>query len=143
MAATTTARKTLSLEEAKYHETIERDVSSGVEILAGTMVALNASNEWIVAGATGHVMALGRAQRTVEADDTDRSLRVDGGVFRWENAGDIAANDVGKQCNALDNQTVDMASTTKPAGIIYDLDDYGVWVIQGMSTLARQAATAT
>ena len=144
MTATTTKRNTPCLEEAKYYETIERNVADGLEVLAGTQVALNNANEFIDAGGTNHTRTVGRAQRTVKADDTYRSLRVDGGIFKWENGGDIQADDIGKLVGSPDNQTVSLATaSSKPGGVVYDLDAYGVWVIQGLSVTVQGAQGPT
>lgn len=86
--------------------------------------------------ATG-LIPCGRFEETV--DNTDglaaaKSVRVKDGVFRWANsagADEIAKAQIGDTCYIVDDQTVAKTSATNtrsPAGIIVDVDSYGVWV---------------
>lgn len=133
MAALTEERK----------KTIERPgrertfgVSAGVEIFAGAGVVLSGGFAEPATTATG-LTSVGRAEETVDnsgGGDGDKTVRVRRGVFPFENsaaADEITAADIGATCYWVDDQTVaktDGTSTRSAAGVVFDVDDDGVWV---------------
>lgn len=116
-------------------------------ILAGALVALDASG-WARPGATATgLRAVGRAESRVDnsgGSDGDLSVTVKRGIFRWDNAaGDaITAAHVGGLAWIVDDHTVAATSgsnTRSPAGRVMAVDAMGVWVATGMMTLTSPA----
>ena len=138
MAATTVDINT----QRKYVERVVADnakVAANTTIPAGALVAANATGDLIntadVAGAT----VLGRApRRMVNATGAAATITpkafVEAGVFKYKTTGAqaITAADIGKNCFALDNQTVvRTAGVTNQniVGVVESIDPDGdVWV---------------
>lgn len=134
MAALTGERRTAQRDGT----TLNLPVKAAVKCFAGGMAVFDQANGVVRPGvtATGQV-PLGRFKATVDnsaGSDGDLNAEVSVGVFRWLNstAGDlIAADDIGKLCYVVDDQTValtDGTSTRSVAGRIVDVDAEGVWV---------------
>ena len=115
----------------------EFPVAASTTLYAGAMAALNASGQMVpVSTATG-LIAIGRCE--ARADNSagaagDVTGKAKAGVFRFGNsagADEIAADDIGKTCYGVDDQTValtDGTSTRSSVGKIFDVDAQGVWV---------------
>jgi len=108
-------------------------IAANTKILKGTLVGLDSAGRAIAATtAATCVRVVGKASSTVNnltgselggaAGATD--LEVEHGIFNWMNsaaADEIAADDIGKLCYAVDNQTVALTSdggTRQIAGLI-------------------------
>jgi hypothetical protein len=121
--------------------------SFGVEantiIFAGTIVCIGADGYAVPGSAAPGLLCVGRAE--YQANNLDNTatgagaagfLNVDvrRGVFRWQNSADgdaITEESLGEKCYIVDSQTVALTSnggTRSVAGVIFDVDAYGVWV---------------
>lgn len=112
-----------------------RPVAAGARIFAGGMVFL--LNGLASAAVNAAALVDGRAGETVDNRDGgngDLLVDVDRGTFAFASAGGadaIATDDIGKDCYAVDDQTVGLTNGggTRPrAGRIEDVDAAGVWV---------------
>lgn len=103
---------------------------AGGTIFAGAMVALDAAGKLVPASASGTIV-VGVAQHGAKAGD---GVRVRRGVFNFTDAGGekaLTRADVGTVCYAADDQTVQKEAGTPAApvaGLIMDVDGFGVWV---------------
>lgn len=117
-------------------------IAADVKIWKGAQVALNSSGEAVPADtiANGAVTAVGKASATYDntgglAGAVD--VEVEFGTFGWDSAGGgdtIAADDVGKVCFMVDDQTVALTNgsdTRGIAGLITEVRDDQVFVWQG------------
>lgn len=110
-------------------------------IYAGSLVCLGADG-FAVPGTTAlGLTPLGRAERRVDNSDGESGavrVRYRRGCFRWDNspaADEITAAEIGNACYVVDDQTVaksDGGGTRSHAGIIADVDAFGVWVLTGV-----------
>lgn len=137
MANLTAPRSTTKL----YSNTLRNlPVAAATLIHQGSLVAID-DGFAVPARAEAGLVAAGRAE--FGADNRsgaagDASVEVQRGVYAWENdpAAPVTQALVGKPCFVLDDQTVSASGApdaggvpTRPeAGIVYQLDDQGVWV---------------
>lgn len=84
--------------------------------------------------ATG-LIAVGRCEENVLTGTSNtRKIKARSGIFKYGNsaaADAIAADDIGKECFLVDDQTVALTNGTNTrsrAGVIYGVDSDGVWV---------------
>lgn len=133
MTATTVERDTPLKEGVLF----TRKVAGTKKILAGTIVALNATGYATPGAVAATLVADGRAEETVDntdGADGDLNVTVRKGVFRFANSADadlITIAEIGDNCYIVDNQTVAKTSDTNArsvAGKIVDVDAAGVWV---------------
>jgi hypothetical protein len=107
---------------------------------AGGLAAVKAGEYTPGAVATGMVGA-GRFRTTVDNTDDGEVVDVEQGLFRWANSATvdaITAAHVGAICYIVDDQTVALTSagaTRSPAGVIYEVDSVGVWVLMTAEAL--------
>jgi len=146
MAALTAGRNTPRLDDSL----VSGPVAADTTIYAGALVARNAAGDLIEGGTATGLVGVGIAER--EADNAggaagDATVVVIPGIARMENsaAADlIAADDIGKLCYIVDDQTVALTngtSTRSAAGLIVGVDAVGVWVrFDEMLTRAAVAA---
>lgn len=141
MTATTNAR--LTDFAGAYPARGTFPIAADTLILKGTMVALDSSGRAQEANtiANGAVAAVGKASATY--DNTGGSagamdVEVEFGVFGWltktGGGDDIAADDVGKVCYMVDNQTVALTSDSSArgiAGFVTEVREGKVYVFQG------------
>jgi hypothetical protein len=118
-------------------------VTAGVVCMEGGLAVLDSSG-YVKPGvtATGLVpvgMFIHRADNSAAgASNGDILADVESGIFRWENGDSITIASIGDRCYIGDDQTVysdDGTGTRSVAGVVVDVDDYGVWVDTGMSVL--------
>lgn len=139
MTAATSERLTSRRSDDVFPSLGSAPIGAGETILAGTIVCLDSADSGrAVAGATGTgLICAGRARATygsatVLADAV--TVEFESGCFAFKNSasGDaIAADDVGKACYVVDNQTVALTSDSGArsyAGNVFAVDSYGVWV---------------
>lgn len=104
-------------------------VADDAIIYGGGMVCLNADGKAVPAsGTAGLSSVVGVAQTQMSGG---RKLLVRRGCFCFDaQAGDAPALvDVGKTCFVADDATVKKTKDSSPvAGIVFDVDDLGVWV---------------
>jgi hypothetical protein len=118
-------------------------IAANTKILKGTLVGLDSAGRAIAATtAATCVRVVGKASSTVNnltgselgGAAAAADVEVEYGVFNWANsagADEIAADDVGKLCYAVDNQTVALTSnggTRQMAGLISGFYDSKVEV---------------
>ena len=115
----------------------EGPVAASQTIFAGALVAVNAAGN-IVRGATATgLIGLGRAEERIDnaaGSAGDVQVRYRPGIYRFANsasADEITAEDIGKVCYIVDDQTVALThatNTRSPAGAVEGVDALGVWV---------------
>lgn len=112
-------------------------VAAAAKIYAGSLAAASATGFLQPAATAADIVVLGRADEHVDNSggaDGDATATVRRGVFRWANsagADEIENTDVGKDCYAVDDQTVALTSDSNArskAGKIVGVDGAGVWV---------------
>lgn len=134
MTALAQDRQTLSRDGRDF----SRPVAAATIIYAGSMVAIDTDGNLVPASADATLKVCGVADEYVDNSAGaagDKSCRVvRGKLYRFGNsavADEIALDDYGDTCYAVDDQTVALTSdtNTRPAaGIIRDVDANGVWV---------------
>jgi hypothetical protein len=153
MTASAINKLTPTMGLAPMPEFDDLPVAASEHILAGTMVAADASGDLVMltAANSSSVKVLGRAEQ--EKDNSSGiagalSCRVRYGIFHYANkAGDeLADSDRFSLCYAADNQTVsatDGGATRGIAGVVIDVDSTGVWVLQGPMASALGGLSVT
>lgn len=139
MAATTVEISTPKWDPKSVPIIVEFPVKASTKILAGTMVGTDATGYVVpVTLATG-IIIWGRAMSTQDnTSGANGALRVqiECGIFRWANGETITIASRGLAAYGADNQTVKTTSTgASKAGLIFDVDSQGVWVLQGPAYL--------
>lgn len=120
-----------------------RQFEAGAKIYAGALVALNTAGKAVPASDTAGLTVVGRAEITAESG---KMVTVKTGCFLYGNSTSAAvtAAEVGKVCYVADDQTVAKTGTNSiVAGLVYDIDKKGVWVLVGtqpVSITVQQAA---
>lgn len=105
----------------------------------GSLAVLDSSG-WCKPGVTATgLIAVGMVEERVDnSSGANGALNVPvrAGIFRWENSDAITKTSIGDTAYVVDDQTVAKTSTGKsPAGIIVDVDSYGVWVSTNPASL--------
>lgn len=136
MTALAADRDTLERHDPRsmMHDIVGTD---STQYYRGGIVCVSTATGKLVKGATATTqVAIGRCEENyLTGTSNTRCIHCKSGIFKWNNsaAGDaIAADDIGKTCYIVDDNTValtDGTSTRSKAGIVYDVDaDGGVWV---------------
>lgn len=135
MAALTADRDTL--EKASAHSQLHAEVGgSSTQFYKGGIVVLDQADGLLkkATTATG-LIALGRCEENVLTGASNtRKINCRSGIFKYGNsaaADAIAADDIGKDCYLVDDQTVALTSNSSArsrAGKVYGVDSDGVWV---------------
>jgi hypothetical protein len=110
-------------------------VLNGEILYAGGMLAMNTSTmEVQMASDSAGLVVLGRCPKYVDNTFDGEVSNVDFGVFQYANSTTypLTKTYIGKVCYAEDDNIVGHSPGTNAvkAGIVYDVDDEGVWVIQ-------------
>jgi hypothetical protein len=118
----------------------EFTVKDAAHIYTGAMVALDTtSGEVEPAADAANLVVLGRATAEVDNADDGLGVLVEQGIFRYANSGSnaLARTDIGSVCYVEDDLTVgsDGGTNDVVAGLVYDVDADGVWVVQSASTI--------
>lgn len=132
MAAATGPRNTVKLNDSKLKVP---PVAANTQVFQGSLVALK-DGFAVPAAADATQVVIGRANTGADnrgGAPGGASVEVERGVFAWANDGAAPVTQalVGKPCFVLDDQTVSASSSsnTRPqAGIVYQIDDDGIWV---------------
>lgn len=112
-------------------------VAAGVKILAGALVALNATGFLVPGSASTTLKDAGRAEETVDntgGSDGAVSATYRKGIFRFDNSTStdaIARADIKADCYIVDDERVaktNGTNTRSVAGKVFDVDAVGVWV---------------
>ncbi|MES2987673.1 MAG: hypothetical protein V4808_07190 [Pseudomonadota bacterium] len=117
-------------------ELIELGAAASKTFFAGGIVALSAAGYATPGAVAATLIGLGRCEERVTSSAVAgaEKVKIRTGVFRYANSasGDlIAADDIGKPCYIVDDQTValtDNSAARSIAGFIHDVDAQGVWV---------------
>lgn len=142
MAALTEERDTPRMGNAPIPNNLNFPVAAAVKIYNGSLVSIDSSGNARPARATSTDTVVGRATDTVDntaGSAGDLNVEVEQGVFAWENSSssdEIAADDVGKICYVVNDQTVALtssSSTRPPAGVVVRVDGDGVHVESHLS----------
>jgi hypothetical protein len=115
-------------------------VKDAAHIYCGVMVAINTSTGEVEPAAdAANLVVLGRAAAEVDNAEDGLEIGVEQGLFRYLNSGSnaLARTDIGSVCYVEDDQTVgsDGGTYDVVAGLVYDVDADGVWVLQNAATL--------
>lgn len=126
-----------------YELVLEPAVVTGQTIFKGAMVQLSTAGLAIKAGGANPKAVIGRALETVESAAAGTTIRVEQGVFKWDNLGGdpVETADIGSPCYVTDDQTVHQTDggTDIIAGTVVGVDSDGVWVL----TVFPQASGVT
>lgn len=135
MAALTANRDTPELASpwAMEHAYLGTD---STQYFRGGLVCVSGSTGRMVKGSTATgLIAIGRCEEDILTGASNtRKIRARSGIFPFANsasADEIAADDIGKDCFIVDDQTVALTNGTNTrslAGKVYDVDASGVWV---------------
>jgi hypothetical protein len=125
----------------KHAQRNERVFGVGADevIYQGALVAIDSADGFLYAGAASTTLiAVGHALEAVDATglaDGVATCRVSTHAARWNNsaaADEITATDIGATVYIVDDETValtDGTGTRSAAGVVYQVDADGVWVI--------------
>lgn len=110
--------------------------ADSTQFYKGGMICLDQSDGRVKKGATATTLvALGRCEENrLTGSSNTRTVRAKSGIFKWLNSGAadaIAADDIGKDCFIVDDETVALTnggSTRSKAGTVVAVDSDGVWV---------------
>lgn len=140
MAALTAQRDT----QEKFHPAAMVHAytpAASTQFFKGGLVALDQSDSGLLkkGAVSTTLVCIGVCQENFTSPASNsRKVKARSGIHGpFENsagADEIAADDVGKDCFIVDDQTValtDGTSTRSKAGTIYDVDSDGVWVFIG------------
>ena len=100
-------------------------------IYVGAITCVDTNGEAVNAADTATLVAVGRAEATVDNTADGELITVGRGVYQWENGGSFTDADIGTTAYVEDNQTVTtlaLASNNVAVGKIIDVDSDGVWV---------------
>lgn len=115
-------------------KTLSLKVAAAVKILAGVLVAVNASGYAVPASDTEGLKVIGKAYVTVDnsaGSAGDASVIVERGTFRFANSTThaLAQANIGGFAYVEDDAVVAGETTNGViAGIVLEIEDCGVWV---------------
>jgi hypothetical protein len=108
------------------------------DFFIGQLVAIDSADGRLYPAASGdlNLQVCGRCEEeySTGASETTKKIKFKSGIFAYDSGGTfeaIAADDRGKVCYVVDDQTVGVSGATGAnaiAGRVYDVDSYGVWV---------------
>lgn len=139
MAALAAGRTTKR--RGEIHHRYSRGLNASATVYEGGLVAFDVATGYLVAGrvsTTDIVKGVARDTYVNDATAGAKIAHLDAGVFCFASgtaADAIAADDIGKLCYVIDDQTVgvtDGTATRVIAGRIFDVDSHGVWVAVGL-----------
>lgn len=139
MAALTAGRQTKRRGELGHR--FGKGLNASATVFEGGIVSLDVSTSLLVAGrASTTDIVKGVARDTYVNGSTAGAVvaELDTGIFAFASgsaADAILADDIGKLCYVIDDQTVgltDGTGTRVVAGRIFDVDTHGVWVAIGL-----------
>ena len=110
-----------------------RQFESAGEIYAGALVALNSSGKAVPASDTAGLRVLGRAETRAK---TGEMVTVRSGCFLGKNGSSTAALEAADQTVGKTGGTNSIA-----AGLVYDVENRGVWVLTGAQPVTVNITT--
>ena len=119
-------------------------MATSATIYAGTGVAIGSDGKVVHASQSGALYTLGVAQETFVSAAAGQLISTGEGIFRMANAAGhllTIANRFGP-CYWSDDQSVGTDSSKLVAGVVYDVDASGVWVIMGPCLVTSVATGA-
>lgn len=117
----------------KFDQIDEMVMNTSASIYQGSGVAVGSNGKIVHASQAGALYTLGVAEETILAAAAGTTIKSREGIARFANdAGHLVsiANRLGP-CYWTDDQTIGTDSSKLLAGVVYDVDAYGVWVIMG------------
>lgn len=117
----------------KFDQIDEMVMNTSASIHQGSGVAVGSNGKIVHASQAGALYTLGVAEETILAAAAGTTIKSREGIARFANdAGHLVsiANRLGP-CYWTDDQTIGTDSSKLLAGVVYDVDAYGVWVIMG------------
>ena len=107
-------------------------MTAAVKGYAGAMAVLDTAGNCKPGVTAAGLKAVGRFAALADnslGSATDINAQVKSGIFRWVNGDTITKAHIGDTAYIVDDQTVSKAASGKSAaGIIVNVDDFGVWV---------------
>jgi hypothetical protein len=122
----------------------EYTVATGATIYQGSGVALNGSGLLVHASDATAKKTVGRAEATILSAAAGVTLKVRQGIVNWNAAGSgtpVAANRW-QICYWADDQTITMTPGTLVAGLVYNVDTFGVKVLVGLGPIGESGASS-
>ncbi len=119
--------------QTKFDQNDELTMATSATIYQGTGVAVGSDGKLVHASQASALYTIGVAQETKATAAAGATIKTRQGIFRFANdAGHLLsiANRLGP-CYWSDDQTVGTDSSKLLAGVVYDVDANGVWVIMG------------
>lgn len=121
-----------------------RTLEAAADLYAGALVAVNAAGKAVPASDTAGLAVIGRAQQAAKIGD---KITAKAGCFAFDAPSGVTftAADIGKTVYVSDDHTVALTGTENAvtAGVVFDVDTQGVWVVVGRGTASVAAHTHT
>lgn len=118
---------------SSYEFVVEPVVLTGATIYKGALVMFNTSGTADKASGANPKFCIGRALETVESAAAGTRIRVESGLFKWNNEGAdaVEAADALGPCYVTDDNTVHQTDGGSDviAGTVMRVDTDGVWVL--------------
>ena len=117
-----------------------RTLEAAGTIYVGALVAVNGDGKAVVASDASGLKVIGCAQNAAVSGE---NVTAEEGCFAYD-GDDIDNGDIGKTVYVSDDQTVSLSAGTNGvvAGVVYDVDAEGVWVIIGRTSLNTAPSSA-
>jgi hypothetical protein len=137
----TAATADISTPEIKFPRFLaaKLTVLNAAVLYAGAMLAVDYADEAQPAADTAGLKVLGRCPLGLDNADDGLETAIEQGIFQYANSATypVPRSAIGQVCYVADDNTVAGWSTNLvPAGLVYDVDDNGVWVNQRPAALA-------
>lgn len=125
----------------EIHHRYGRGMNASTTIYEGGITVLDVATGYLRPGRASTTDVVVGVARDTYVNGTTAGATIadcDAGVFAFATAGGadtIAADDIGKVCYVVDDETVgltDGTGTRIQAGYIFDVDSHGVWVALGL-----------
>jgi hypothetical protein len=128
----------------KFDQQDQFGLATSATVYQGTGTAIGSDGKVVHASQAGALYTLGVAQETVVTAAAGQLIRTSEGVFRMANDSGhlLTIADRFGQCYWTDDQTVGTDDSKLAAGVVYDVDAQGVWVIMGPMLVTAIASGA-
>lgn len=139
--ANLTAKRDTQHKISVYDMKHDLPLTVGATVYRGGLVATDASGT-VVRGGTASSVTVGMSKTTTVVSVSGDRCEYETGIFKFTNGSTaVTAAMRGNLCYADDDQTVSSDETKPIAGIVYDVDSDGVWVLIRPSVARVGAAT--
>lgn len=109
-----------------------RTLEAAADIYAGILVAANAAGKAVPASDAAGLLVIGRSEHSAKNGE---NITVKAGCFAFDMPQGVTPTlaDIGKTVFVSDDQTVAFTGTSHSikAGVVFDVDDEGVWIVTG------------